>query len=179
MNVSITSSWSQSNGSLSLTSVADIEDVELGEISADSCVLLTPGQEGERGELNITGPVRAVLLITDSPRWEVLANTGYLFSAQGRLGSLKDLSDYSCLGQLIDEAEDSNIYSVKIVLKSGSYEKVTLRLPPASSSCWIYKASAVVSREPGPPPSNLGHFDLQNINSLLPTSSASTMSSGR
>ena len=86
MSVSITSSWSQSNGPLRLASVADIDVVELGEISADSCVLLTRGQEEERGELTITGPVRAVLLLTDSPRWEVLANTGYLFSAQGRQG---------------------------------------------------------------------------------------------
>ena len=86
MNVSITSSWSQSNGALRLSSVPDIDAVELGEISADCCVLLTPGKEGERGELTITGPVRAILLITDTPRWEVLANTGYLFSAQGRLG---------------------------------------------------------------------------------------------
>ena len=92
MSVGISSSWSQSNGALSLASVSDIDDVELGEISADSCVLLTPGQEGGRGELRITGPVLAILLITDSPRWEVLASTGYLFSAQGRLRLVTYLS---------------------------------------------------------------------------------------
>ena len=84
MSVSITSSWAQSHGALSLAPVADIESVELGQISADSCVLLTPSEEDQRGELTVTGPVLALLLITDTPRWEVLANTGYLFSAQGR-----------------------------------------------------------------------------------------------
>ena len=84
MNVSITSSWAQSHGALSLAPVADIDSVDLGEVTADCCVLLSPGEEGQRGELSITGPVLAVILITDSPRWEVLANTGYLFSSQGR-----------------------------------------------------------------------------------------------
>ena len=36
----------------------------------------------------------------------------------------------------------------------------------------------MVCTEPRPPPPSLGHFDLQNINSLLPTSSASTLSDG-
>ena len=86
--------------------------------------------------------------------------------------------DYLSPGELIDEAEDSKIYSVKILLKSRSYEKVTLRLPPACSSCWIYKASAVLGEKPKPIHSNLGHFDLENINNLLPTSNASTLSDG-
>ena len=91
---------------------------------------------------------------------------------------MNNSKDYLSSGQLIDDAEDSKIYSVKILLKSRSYEKVILRLPPACSSCWIYQASAVVCTEPRPTPSSLGHFDLHNINSLLPTSSASTLSDG-
>ena len=76
--------------------------------------------------------------------------------------------------------DDLKIYSVKIVLKSRTYERITLRLPPNCSSCWLYKASAVVSNEPRQPPtaSSLGHFDLQNINSLLPSSSQSKLSDG-
>ena len=83
MNVTISSNWSPS-GSLSITPVPDIDEVDLDDLRAEACVMLTPVKEDERGELTVDGPVSAVLLITDAPRWEVLAMTGYLFSAQGR-----------------------------------------------------------------------------------------------
>ena len=68
----------------SLTPVSDIDEVDLDDLRAEACVMLTPVKEDERGELTVDGPVSAVLLITDAPRWEVLAMTGYLFSVQGR-----------------------------------------------------------------------------------------------
>ena len=83
MNVTISSNWSPS-GSLSITPVPDIDEVDFDDLRAEACVMLTPVKEDERGELTLNGPVSAVLLITDAPRWEVLAMTGYLFSVQGR-----------------------------------------------------------------------------------------------
>ena len=84
MNVSISSNWRQTTGSLSLAKVCDIDDVDPEDLSAESCVLLTHPIEDERGELIITGSVSAILLITDAPRWEVLGNLGYLFSVHGK-----------------------------------------------------------------------------------------------
>ena len=89
MSVSLSSNWSQSSGSLSITPVPDLDQIDLEDLTADSCVLLSPGERDERGELTVTGPVSAVLLITDTPRWEVLAMTGYLFSVQGEVFGIK------------------------------------------------------------------------------------------
>ena len=85
MSLSLSTNWSQSSGSLSISSVPDIDQIDLEDLTAESCVLLSPGEEDQRGELTVTGPVSSVLLITDTPRWEVLAMTGYLFSVQGQM----------------------------------------------------------------------------------------------
>ena len=84
MNVGISSNWSQSTGVLSIAPVSDIGDVDLEDLTPQSCVLLSPSSQDQRGELTITGPVTAILLVTDAPRWEVLANLGYLFSVNGK-----------------------------------------------------------------------------------------------
>merc|ERR1719154_1051510 len=118
----------------------------------ESCVLLSPGgQDDDRGQLEISGPVSSVILITDNQRWEVLGNIQYLFS---------------CSGKLIEEAEDLKVYSVEMSLKTSNCGRHIFRLPPSIQSCWIY--SVFVEKAKTPFKSALSaHFDLENIKNLM------------
>ena len=87
-------------------------------------------------------------------RWEVVGNIQYLFS---------------CSGKIIEEVEDSKIFSVEVSLKKHSFDKITLRLPPTAKACWIY--SVFVEKKCSPSAPNSQHFDLKNINNLMSSSS--------
>jgi len=153
--ITITSNWSQSNGSLSVTHVASAKDIDLDTMTPEACVLLSPlDGEDERCQVVLSGPVDSIVVITDCPRWEVVGNIQYLFS---------------CSGKIIEEVEDSKIFSVEVSLKKHSFDKITLRLPPTAKACWIY--SVFVEKKCSPSAPNSQHFDLKNINNLMSSSS--------
>ena len=152
-DILISSNWSQGNSSLSLEIVDNLSEIDLDEMmKPESCVLLSPGgQDDDRGQLEISGPVASVILITDNQRWEILGNIQYLFS---------------CSGKLIEEAEGLKVYSVEMSLKTSNCGRHILRLPPSVQSCWIYsvfveKAKTSLKAAPS------AHFDLENIKNLM------------
>ena len=158
-DILISSNWSQSNdnGSLSAVIVDNLSEVDLDEMmKPESCVLLSPGdRDDERGQLEISGPVASVILITDNQRWEVLGNIQYLFSTSGKL-----------IEELELDGLDNKVYSVEMSLKSSNCGRHILRLPPSVKSCWIYSAFVEKAKAPmKATPST--HFDLENIKNLM------------
>ena len=75
---------------------------------------------------------------------------------------------FSCSGKIIEEVEDSKIFSVEVSLTKHSFDKITLRLPPTAKACWIY--SVFVEKKCSPSAPNSQHFDLKNINNLMSSS---------
>ena len=68
--ITITSNWSQSNGSLSVTHVASAKDIDLDTMTPEACVLLSPlDGEDERCQVVLSGPVDSIVVITDCPRY--------------------------------------------------------------------------------------------------------------
>ena len=69
--ITITSNWSQSNGSLSVTHVASAKDIDLDTMTPEACVLLSPldGGEDKRCQVVLSGPVDSIVVITDCPRY--------------------------------------------------------------------------------------------------------------
>ena len=153
-DILISSNWSQGNGSLSLEIVDNLSEIDLDKMmKPESCVLLSPGDQDddERGQLEISGPVASVILVTDNQRWEVLGNIQYLFS---------------CSGKLIEEAEGVKVYSVEKSLKTSNCGRHIFRLPPSVKSCWIYSVFVEKARIPlKAAPS--AHFNLENIKNLM------------
>ena len=88
-------------------------------------------------------------------RWEVLGNLQYLFSTTGTL---------------LEEVEDTKLYSVEISLNTHHLGKIVARLPPKQSSCWIYGVFVKILPKTGSKQINQ-HFDIGNINNLLSASS--------
>merc|ERR1712179_522546 len=106
------------------------------------------------GEIVIAAAGSAVisefLLVTDCPRWEVMAELQYLTSAQG---------------ELLDSFEGTNVYSAQLKLPK-LYDKLTLRLPPSVRSCWLYSVQVVTSRKDNAE-AIAGHFDIKSVNNLI------------
>ena len=88
-------------------------------------------------------------------RWEVLGNLQYLFSTTGTL---------------LEEVEDTKLFSVEISLNTHHLGKIVARLPPKQSSCWIYGVFVKILPKTGSKQINQ-HFDIGNINNLLSASS--------
>lgn len=153
-DIVISSNWSQANGSLSVMSVDNMAEIDLDEMMRpESCVLLSPGDHNDdRGHLEISGPVSSVTLITDNQRWEVLGNIQYLFSTSGKV---------------IEEIEESKIYSVEMSLKTSNCGRYILRLPPSVQSCWIYSVFVERAKLPLKVSPSAAHFDLENIKNLM------------
>ena len=80
------------------------------------------------------------------------------------LGNLQYL--FSSSGTVMEEVEDSKVYSVEVSLRTLNYGRYVLRVPPSVQSCWIYsvfveKANLPLKSSPRP------HFNLENINNLM------------
>ena len=152
-DILISSNWSQANGSLSVITVDNIAEIDLDEMmTPESCVLLSPDHNDDRGHLEISGPLTSVTLITDNQRWEVLGNMQYLFSSSGKV---------------IEEMDESKVYSVEMSLKSSNCGRYIFRLPPSVQSCWIYSVIVEKARIPLKASPATAHFDLENIKNLM------------
>ena len=66
--MNISTNWKQSNGQLSIKTVANIEDVNLEEMTPESCVLLSHLEDDDRCEIQFTGGVASITLVTDCQR---------------------------------------------------------------------------------------------------------------
>ena len=150
----MTTGWPILSGTLTCSTVSTLESVSLDSVSPDSCVHISSENSDTRGEVVITATSSAALsgflLVTDCPRWEIVAGLQYLTSVQG---------------ELLDSFEGTQVYSVQLKLPK-LYDKLTLRLPPSITSCWLYSVQVVTSRKETTT-IGVGHFDINTVNHLI------------
>jgi len=152
MEVEISSSWPTSSGSLACSVGESLESFTLDDLTPDSCVHLSSDGDDDRGEVVLAAAeflaISEFLIVTDCARWEVVGGIQYLSSVQG---------------DLLDSFEGTNVYSVQLKLQK-AHEKLTIRLPPSTRSCWLYSMQVVLTRKENV---RIGHFDIKNVNHLL------------
>jgi len=152
MEVEVTTHWQIVTGSLTCTTVPSLENFSFDSVNPDSCVYISSDSSEQRGEILLavkgSSAISEFLVITDCPRWEIVAGLQYLTSVQG---------------ELVDCFDGTNVYSVQLKLPK-TYEQLTLRLPPSGTSCWIYSLQVVTKEIERP---RVGHFDINSVNNLI------------
>ena len=98
-------------------------------------------------------------LTSSRPLWEVVGGLQYIASLRGQKFDL---------GEEEGEEEELAMFTGSLDLTPG-YSRLTLRLPPSSTSpVWLF--SLAVKLSPAPLPKTSGHFSLNSVDSLLTNS---------